>query len=184
MARPLALCHYSMIEVEPPDLVELAAGAGFSAVSLMLHFPPTRGTDFPIHGDTPMRRETKRRLDDTGVVFFDVSTCRLEPDSVMEEFLPTIETAAYLGATCVNVNGNDPDEGRLTDRFAALCAAGAEHGLRAGIEFMMSTFVRTLADARRLIERSGATNAAITVDALHLARSGGRRPTSPRSTRH
>jgi sugar phosphate isomerase/epimerase len=71
------------------------------------------------------------------------------------------------------VNGNDPDRSRLTDQFAALCALCAEHGLGVGIEFMMSTQVRTLGDALALIERSGAGNAAVTVDALHLARSGG-----------
>ena len=37
----------------------------------------------------------------------------------------------------------------------------------------MSTQVKTLADALALIERSGTANAAVTVDALHLARSGG-----------
>jgi len=36
MARHLTLCHYTMIDVPPPDLVSLAARTGFSAVSLML----------------------------------------------------------------------------------------------------------------------------------------------------
>jgi sugar phosphate isomerase/epimerase len=67
----------------------------------------------------------------------------------------------------------EPDASRLTDQFAALCALCAEHGLGVGLEFMMSTQIRTLADALALIERSGADNAAVTVDALHLARSGG-----------
>ena len=84
-----------------------------------------------------------------------------------------VESATYLGARRVDVNGNDPDPSRLTDQFAALCALCAEHGLGVGIEFMMSTQVRTLGDALALIERSGADNAAVTVDALHLARSGG-----------
>jgi sugar phosphate isomerase/epimerase len=84
-----------------------------------------------------------------------------------------VESAAYLGAQRVDVNGNDPDASRLTDQFAALCALCAEHGLGAGLEFMMSTQIRTLGDALALIERSGARNAAVTVDALHLARSGG-----------
>ena len=84
-----------------------------------------------------------------------------------------VESAAYLGAHRVDVNGNDPDAARLTDQFAALCALCAEHGLGVGLEFMMSTQVKTLGDALALIERSGADNAAVTVDALHLARSGG-----------
>lgn len=39
--------------------------------------------------------------------------------------------------------------------------------------YTMSTQVKTLGDALALIERSGAANATVTVDALHLARSGG-----------
>lgn len=172
-SRPLALCHFTMVELEPPAFVDVAARAGFAAVSLMVQFPASYGPGFPMLGDTPMRGETKRRLDDTGVILFDASTCRLEPATGVEDFLQALETAAYLGAYSVNVNGSDPDAGRLCDRFAALCERAAEYGLRIGLEFMMSTQVKTLGAALALIERSGAANAAVTVDALHLARSGG-----------
>ena len=171
--RPLALCHFTAVEVEPPAFVDLAARAGFAAVSLMIQFPRAYRPGFPMTGDTRMRRKTRQRLDATGVTLFDAATCRLEPDTGLEDFRAMVETAAYLGARRVDVNGNDPDASRLTDQFAALCALCAEHGLGVGIEFMMSTQVRTLADALALIERSGAGNAAVTVDALHLARSGG-----------
>lgn len=162
-----------MVELEPPSFVDVAAKAGFAAVSLMLQFPRSYGPGFPVVGDTPMRRETKRRLDDSGVILFDAATCRLEPDSSVEDFRAMIESAAYLGARRIDVNGNDPDKSRLADRFAELCALSAEHGLGVGLEFMMSTQVRTLGDALTVIERSGAGNAAVTVDTLHLARSGG-----------
>lgn len=171
--RSITLCHFTAVEIEPPDFVDLAARAGFAAVSLMIQFPRAYSTAFPMAGDTRMRRETRQRLDATGVTLFDAATCRLEPDTCLDDFRALVETAAYLGARRVDVNGNDPDRARLTDQFAALCALCAEHGLGVGIEFMMSTQVKTLGDALALIERSGAHNAAVTVDALHLARSGG-----------
>ena len=171
-SRPLALCHYTMVELEPPELVDVAARAGFAAVSLMVQFPASRGPGFPMLGDTAMRRETRRRLDDTGLILFDASTCRLEPETAVEDFRQALDSAAYLGARTVNVNGNDPDAGRLRDRFAALCARAAEYGLRIGLEFMMSTQVKTIDDALALIAGAGVGNAAVTVDALHLARSG------------
>jgi len=171
--RPLTLCHFTAVEVEPPAFVDLAARAGFAAVSLMIQFPRAYSPGFPMTGDTRMRRETRQRLDATGVTLFDAATCRLEPDTGVDDFRALVETAAYLGARRVDVNGNDPDPARLTDQFAALCALCAEHGLGVGIEFMMSTSVKTLGDALALIARSGAGNAAVTVDALHLARSGG-----------
>ncbi len=171
--RRLALCHFTMIEVEPPAFVELAARTGFDAVSLMLQFPASYGQRYPMTGDTRMLRETRRRLDDTGVALFDAGVCRLEPQTPVEDFAAMIEAAAYLGAHHIDVNGSDPDPDRLTDRFAALCELAASHGLAVGLEFMMSTEVKTLGDALSLIERSEATNAAITVDALHLIRSSG-----------
>ena len=171
--NPLVLCHFTLVEAEPPAFVDIAAQAGFAAVSLMIQFPRSYGPGFPMAGDTRMRRETRRRLDATGVTLFDAATCRLEPGTAVEDFQAMIETAAYLGAHRVDVNGNDPDASRLTDQFAALCALCAEHGLGVGLEFMMSTQIKTLGDALALIERSGADNAAVTVDALHLARSGG-----------
>jgi sugar phosphate isomerase/epimerase len=172
-SRPLTLCHFTAVEVEPPDFVDLAARAGFAAVSLMIQFPRAYSPGFPMTGDTRMRRETRQRLDATGVTLFDAATCRLEPDTGVDDFRALVETAAYLDARRVDVNGNDPDPARLADQFAALCALCAEHGLGVGIEFMMSTQVKTLGDALALIERSGADNAAVTVDALHLSRSGG-----------
>jgi sugar phosphate isomerase/epimerase len=162
-----------MIELDPPAFVDVAARAGFTAVSLMVQFPASRGPGFPVLGDTAMRRETRQRLDDTGLVLFDAGACRLEPDTGAGDFEQALETAAYLGARTVNVNGNDPDAGRQRDRFAALCAGADGYGLRIGLEFMMSTQVKTLDDALALITGAGAGNAAVTVDALHLARSGG-----------
>ncbi len=171
--NPLALCHFTLVEAEPPAFVDIAARAGFAAVSLMIQFPRSYGPGFPMAGDTRMRRETMRRLDATGVTLFDAATCRLEPCTTVEDFQAMVESAAYLGAQRVDVNGNEPDASRLTDQFAALCALCADHGLGVGLEFMMSTQIKTLGDALALIERSGADNAAVTIDALHLARSGG-----------
>jgi sugar phosphate isomerase/epimerase len=173
MPRPLVLCHFTAVELAPPAFVDLADRAGFTAVSLMLQFPSSYGPGFPVLGDTPMRRDTKLRLDDTGLVLFDASTCRLEPETTVDDFRPMVESAAYLGARSINVNGSDPDETRLTDHFAALCELADEYEIAVGLEFMMSTRVRTIGDALRLIERSAATNASVTVDALHLTRSGG-----------
>jgi sugar phosphate isomerase/epimerase len=174
MGHPLALCHYTMIDVDPADLVTLASRIGFAGVSLMLHSPAVAGGAlYPLHGDTALRREVKRRLDDTGIILVDASSCRLESDSDVEAFRPMVESAAYLGARQINASGNDPDGNRLAEHFAALCAMAAEHGLRTGLEFQARTRVRSLPDALALIARSGATNAAVTVDSLHLARSGG-----------
>ena len=48
--RPLTLCHFTAVEVEPPDFVDLAARAGFAAASLMIQFPRAYSPGFPMAG--------------------------------------------------------------------------------------------------------------------------------------
>lgn len=57
-SRPLTLCHFTAVEVEPPDFIDLAARAGFAAVSLMIQFPRAYQPGFPMAGDTRMRRRS------------------------------------------------------------------------------------------------------------------------------
>src|SRR6516162_8387861 len=96
--RPLTPCHFTAAEVEPTAFAELAARVGFAAVSLMIQFPRAYSPGFPMTGDTQMRRETKRRLNATGVTLFDAATCRLEPGTGVDDFRALVETAAYLDA--------------------------------------------------------------------------------------
>jgi sugar phosphate isomerase/epimerase len=81
---------------------------------------------------------------------------------------------AELGAAHVLVAGDDPDTARLTASYAAFCEAAARHGLTADLEFMPWTAVPTLAAAQRIVSAVDQPNAAVLVDALHLARSPSR----------
>jgi hypothetical protein len=56
------------------------------------------------------------RLNDTGVFLFDAATGRIEPETEAGQFVPALESAAYLSAHRVNVNGNDHEPRRLGDR--------------------------------------------------------------------
>jgi len=84
-----------------------------------------------------------------------------------------LEAGARIGATRVLCSGDEQDHAVVADRFAELCAAAAEFGLMVDLEFMPFRAVRTLEQARDVIVRSRAENAAIAIDALHLMRSGG-----------
>lgn len=169
----LILCHFTAVEIAPPQFVELAHRTGYTSVSLMVEFPAGFGRDYPMVGDTMMRRETKQRLDDTGLTLFDASVCRLDAQTRVADFAPMLESSAYLGAGSINVVGSDDDPARLRDNFARVCALAGDFGLEIGLEFMMSSQVQTLSAALELIASSGAGNATVTLDALHLARSGG-----------
>jgi sugar phosphate isomerase/epimerase len=169
--RLLALSHLTALDAIPPDLVAAGAAAGFGAVGLRV-WPAGNEPPYPMIGDTPMVRETVSRLRDTGMRVLDIEVLRLRPDSEPDEALRILDAGARLGAQFVLVIGNDTDESRLTERFASVCAAASARGLRAALEFMIFSAVKTLADAVRIIE-GAAQPAAVLVDALHLQRSGG-----------
>lgn len=172
MGRLLSLSHLTVLDAAPPELVGIAAGAGFDAVGVRV-WPAGGEPPYPMLDDAPMLRETTARLAGTGIRVLDVEVLRLLPDSRLDDALRILDAGARLGARNVLVIANDPDESRLVERFAKVCAAASERGLRACLEFMIFSAVRTLADARRVLDRAGHPAGAVLVDALHLRRSGG-----------
>jgi len=175
ISRPVSLAHLSVLDTTPPELVTVAAAAGFRHVGIRLTATPSVGVPpYDILRDGPVLRETLLRLKDTGVTVIDTEFLRFEPDQpagVPEGFL---EVSARLGARHVLVMSAEPDEARTLDRFGDLCDRAARFDLRVGLEFAVYTGVRTLADAARMIKASGRANTSVVVDFLHFSRSGGR----------
>jgi len=73
----------------------------------------------------------------------------------------------------VLVMSAEPEEARTIERFGELCDRAAGYGLQVCLEFAIYTGVRTLAQAARVVARSGRANASVVIDALHFSRSGG-----------
>ena len=67
-----------------------------------------------------MLAETLRRMGDTGVRVLDAEISRIDPQTVIAKYEPLFETAAALGASFLNVMGDDPELHRARDTFAAL----------------------------------------------------------------
>ena len=171
-SRALSLAALTVLELSPPAMVDCAADAGYSHVGLRLIPAPPEESVYPVVGDTPMVREIARRLAATGVAVLDIEILRLKPATRPAEYLPVLETGARLGARQVLVAGNDADGTRLVENFAALAALAAPLGLSLCIEPMPWTDVRDFRAALRVVERSGAHNAGILIDAIHFDRAG------------
>jgi sugar phosphate isomerase/epimerase len=174
MARILSLAALTVLELAPPDMVTCAALAGFSHVGIRLLPATPTEPQYDLVGDTPLRREVERRLEDTGVKVLDVEIFRLKPDTRVGDYEAALATAARLGASQLLVAGNDPDEARLIDSFGAFCDLAASYGLSASLEFMPWTDARDLTQGARIVERTGRDNAGILIDPFHLSRSRGR----------
>jgi sugar phosphate isomerase/epimerase len=172
--RRLSLAHLTVLDTTPPELVSVAAAAGFRTIGIRLTATPSVGVPpYDMLHEGPLLLETLRRMADTGVSVFDTEFLRFEPEQpigVPEGFL---EVSARLGAKQVLVMSAEPDEARTLERFGGLCDRAAQYDLQVNLEFAVYTGVRTLAHAADVVARSKRANASVLIDALHFSRSGG-----------
>ena len=172
--RPISLAHLTVLDATPPELVTVAADAGFRSIGIRLTAPPSVGVPpYDILSDGPVLRETLRRLADTGVSVLDTEFLRFEPEhpkGIPDGFL---EVSARLGARNVLVMSAEPEESRTLERLGELCDRAAGYNLHVCLEFAIYTGVRTLAHAADVVARSKRSNASVLIDALHWSRSGG-----------
>jgi sugar phosphate isomerase/epimerase len=172
LERILSLSALTVLELSPPDMVTCAAEAGYSHVGLRLIPATPTEISWNTIGDTPLIRETHARLDATGIRVLDVEILRLKPETNVGDFKPVLETAARLGASNALVAGNDPDEARFVDRYAALCDLAAPYGIAPNIEPMPWTDVRNFAQGARVWSKAARANAGLLVDPIHFDRGG------------
>src|SRR6266850_2039631 len=130
--RPISLAHLTVLDTTPPELVTVAAAAGFRTIGIRLTATPSVGVPpyDMLHGG-PLLRETLARMADTGVSVLDTEFLRFEPDQpvgVPEGFL---EVSARLGARYVLVMSAEPGEAR-TQRTNASVLIDALHFSRSG----------------------------------------------------
>jgi sugar phosphate isomerase/epimerase len=172
MMNKLALAPTSLADATPLEHVAAAAAAGFDLVGVRLNRSP--GLPFhPVVGNPALVRALERKLDDSGLAVLEIFSFYLEPATRIADFVPALELGAALGGRYAMVIGEDPEPGRLADNFAQLCDVAAPLGITATIEFVPFRALATLEQALRVRADAARPNAAICVDPLHFARSGG-----------
>ena len=122
-ARQLSLAHLTVLDTTPPELVTVAAAAGFRTVGIRLTATPRVGVPpYDCLRDGPMLRETLARLADTGVFVLDTEFLRFEPDQPVGVPDGFLDVSARLGARHVLVMSAEPEEARTLERFGDLLA--------------------------------------------------------------
>lgn len=172
MHRLIGIAPLTHLELTPPDMVSNAASAGYDALGLRL-IPAT--PEEPQHdslGDTPLIRETARRLRDTGLSVFDIEIFRLQPHTWVADFEPALEAGAILGARHAIAAPQDADINRLADKLAELGERAARHGIVVDLEPTPWYEVSTLAACAQAIAGAGRNDVGIVIDAIHFDRMG------------
>lgn len=163
--RKIALAALTVLELPHPELVSVAAQAGYSHVGLRL--VPVAGQPY-LH---PLDLAAiEKRLSGTGVKVLDVEVFRLDAETRILNFEEILSVSARLGASQLLAHGADPEESRLVDNFARLCDLAARHGLSVNLEPMPWVEISTVAKAKRIIAAAARPNGAVLVDAIHFFR--------------
>ena len=170
-AREIGIAHLTLLHVSPPELVGLAAAAGFDSVGIRVMTAGPGEDAWPMTPGSPMLAETVSRLEETGVRVLDIEVLVLSPHTRREDYEPALEAGATLGARFLNVMGDDPEAERIGETFTGLTADARPYGLRPLIEPIPFKAVRDLQQAVEIAERSG--GGGVEVDALHFSRFGG-----------
>lgn len=173
MTRLFALAPATVLPATLPEMVSIAARAGYDAVGLPLNAAGREGQPDFATLDTALLAETEARLKDAGVTLYDAVGVALRADTDVANYEPLLDTAARLGAAGVMLTVWDEDMVRRAERYADFCERAARRGLDASVEFLPWSALRTIEAAAELVEAAGAANAGIMLDCLHLFRSGG-----------
>ena len=98
MTWQFSLAHLTALHCSPPQLIEIAARAGYEFVGLRPI--PVGARDEPLHPfatDRTLFARTKAALAATGVRLLDIEVARIIKEAKPQDYLPAIEAAAQLG---------------------------------------------------------------------------------------
>jgi sugar phosphate isomerase/epimerase len=172
--RPLSLAYYTVPELSFIECIEVAADAGCRYVGARLLNGGPADPPTALLESAALRREANALMAMRGISALDASAARLRADTDVRAFEPLLCACAELGVRHVMCSIDDPDPQRRLDSVGRLCSMAARHRLRVEIEFVPWMAVASLTDAAEIVERAGADNLGIVVDALHFDRSHGR----------
>lgn len=170
MSRPLGLAPLSALSVAPDQLVRYAAAAGFDFVGLRVRMVTKEESQFDLSPGSPLMASTKQALSDTGLYVVDTEFLQLNEDTNSEDWLPSLEAGAALGARSYTVAAGDENLDRLTETLGRLVEDAKEFGIVPALEPISYRSVHSLPVGAAVAEAAGAR---LLPDALHVARFGG-----------
>lgn len=171
MAIEYSLAHLTVLGCPPPEMVYVAARAGYDYISPRLIYMGLPGEPNYALADNPeMLHQTKRALASTGMKVHDIELARVHDDMHATKYLPAMEVAAELGARAVLSSIWTPEIDYATEKFAQICDLAKPFGMTVNLEFVPIASINTLAKAVDMLRSVNRSNAGLMVDMHHFHR--------------
>jgi sugar phosphate isomerase/epimerase len=167
-----SLAHLTVIGLAPPEMIYVAARAGYDFVSFRPIYMGLPGEpNFELSANPQLLRETRTALASTGLQVLDIELARVSDGLDPKVYGPALEVGAELGAKHVISSIWTADRVFATECFAQLCDLARPLGLTINLEFVTFASVRTLQEALEVLRAARRENCGILVDTLHFSRS-------------
>ena len=166
-----SLAHLTLIGATPPELVYIAARAGYDAVSprFIPMKVPGEFKEKPV--DKGQVQATKTALASTGLKVLDVELARITEDVDPRSFERALELGGELGAKRMIMSAwtqSRDDRNFLVDVYGETCDLAAPYGITVDLEFPSFSRLRTLDETLDIVRAADRPNAGILVDTLYL----------------
>jgi sugar phosphate isomerase/epimerase len=170
----LSLEPLTLLDVQARKTVDIASRVGFDYVSMVLHEPVPLLPADPIVTDLTLRAETLAAMRAAGVRLNNIECFNLTPDVQPGDFAAGLSCGHALGALTATAIVKEPgDRSGALAKYRRLCDMAAELDIRVNIEFFAAAKAMcTLDMAVAFVRDSGRANAGVTLDILHVIRTG------------
>lgn len=170
--REYSLAHLTMLSLAPPELIAVAARAGFSHVGLrLIPFGLPAEPRHTLHDNPDLLQRTRSALRRYGMGVLDVELARICDAVDVTSYRPALEIAAELGARHVLTSVWTQDRERVTAQLLRLWELARPLGLSIELEFVPFSSVRNLAEAIQLL-RAVDMPGGLCVDTMHFVYAG------------
>jgi len=166
-----SLAHLTVMGCPPPEMIYVAARAGYDYVSLRTIFLGLPGEpNYGLARNPELLRQTRRALADTGMRVHDIELARVKDGVDPQSYVPEFEIAAELGARAVLSSIWSADRAYYMDTFGEICDLARPFGLTVDIESVPIATVRDLAGAVDVLRTVKRDNAGLMIDTHHFHR--------------
>jgi len=176
MSKHMSLAQLTVIGATPPEMISIAAVTGYDGITISAGLTKIDcgGTIYSLLDEPSLRRETAKRMADTGITIDLIEGVGVSPTLDMDRLARVLDVMGDLGASRLLAALFDPEPQRAADMLAAQREMAEARGISLVLEFMgLAAHARSLGEAIKLVTDGRFKGLTILVDSLHLIRCGG-----------